>query len=223
MVTMQGAETNGLAATLGTVSTVDAFAAMLEERVLAGELKPGDRIREASLAATYQVARHTARAALTRLTSMGLLKFQANRGWSVSEMTAEEFADLAFLRVGLEVQAMRELAVRGEKVSPQARALLAELLNAGPEVSWIEKLRIDMRLHRALVDQAGSRRVSEVYLGVQSSLQMYLVARVEWFERTPDEAEFHALHHKLCDVIDSGDPAEVERHLRMQLNYQVPS
>lgn len=62
-----------------------------KERVLAGELTPGDRIRESSLAATYQVARHTARPALARLTSMGLLTFRANRGWSVSEMTDEEF------------------------------------------------------------------------------------------------------------------------------------
>lgn len=117
---------------------------------------------------------------------------------------------------------MRDLAVRGEKVCLAARALLAELLNTGPEVPWIETFRIDMRLHRALVDQAGSRLVGEVFHGVQSSLQMYLVARVDWFDRTPDEADSH-VNHTLCDIIDSGDPAAVERHLRMQLIYRVPS
>jgi DNA-binding GntR family transcriptional regulator len=203
------------------VSAVDALVAALSERVLAAELKPGDRIRESTLAGEYQVARHTARAALSRLTASGLLAYQPNHGWSVADVSPEEFADLMFLRVGLEVQAMRELAARKEPVSPAARALLDQLLDDSSSVSWLDLLKIDMELHRALVDQAGSRRLSEVYHGVQLSLQLYFVARVEWFEGMSRRV-FRDLHRGLCEAIDSGDPELVERHLRSQLDYQIP-
>ncbi|MFF9184230.1 GntR family transcriptional regulator [Streptomyces misionensis] len=206
---------------LGTVSAVDALVAALSERVLKGDLRPGDRIRESQLASEYQVARHTARAALTQLTGSGLLAYQPNRGWSVAEVSAEEFSDITFLRLALEVQAMRELAVRGEKAGPVARNLLDQLLDEASERTWHERLKIDMDLHRALVDQAGSRRVSEIYREVQLSMSLYFVSRIEWFEGTP-LAEFQDLHRQLCEAIDSGDPDRVERHLRHQLHYQIP-
>ncbi|MFE2179221.1 GntR family transcriptional regulator [Streptomyces sp. NPDC059455] len=222
MRAMDGAQAAGGQAPLGTVSAVDALAAALSERVIAADLKPGDRIRESTLAAEYQVARHTARSALSRLTTSGLMTYQPNRGWSVSEVSPEEFADITFLRIGLEVQAMREIAARGEKVSPEARGLLEQLLNTELEMSWPERLKIDMELHRALVDQAGSQRLSEAYRGVQLSLQLYFAARLDWFESMP-EKEFRDLHRTLCDVIDSGDPDLVERHLRQQLDYNITS
>ncbi|MET8421619.1 GntR family transcriptional regulator [Streptomyces sp. NPDC005134] len=207
---------------LATVSAVDALTAALSERVLSAELKPGHRIRESTLAASNKVARHTARAALSRLTSAGLLSYQPNHGWSVAEVSSEEYADLTFLRVGLEVQAMRAVAARGEKVGPAARTLLTQLLAADESTPWVERLKIDMQLHRALVDQAGSRRVSEVYDNVQLSLQLYFVTRLDWFEQTPLE-EFAELHKGLCDVIDAGDPDAVERHLRQQLDFRIPA
>ncbi|MFJ9375049.1 GntR family transcriptional regulator [Streptomyces sp. NPDC101455] len=221
MTGTDGATAAGIPAPLETVSAVDALVAALTERVLSAELRPGDRMRESALARDYQVARHTLRAALSRLTSSGLLSYQTNRGWSVAEVTPEEFSDLTFLRVALEVQAMRELAVRGEKVGAPARALLRRLLDEGEGVTWAERLRIDMELHRALVDQAGSRRISEIYRGVQLSLQLYFVARVDWFESMRED-EFQDLHAELCDVIDGGDPELVERHLRRQLDYRIP-
>ncbi|MFE4551834.1 GntR family transcriptional regulator [Streptomyces sp. NPDC056785] len=207
---------------LGTVSAVDALVAALSERVLTADLRPGDRIRESPLASEYQVARHTARAALTKLTASGLLAYQPNRGWSVVEVSAEEFADITFLRIALETQAMRELAVRGEKVGPLARNLLGQLLDDSAARTWHERLKIDMDLHRALVDQAGSRRVSEIYREVQLSMSLYFVSRIEWFEGTP-LTEFQDLHRQLCEAIDSGDPDRVERHLRQQLHYQIPA
>ncbi|WP_432013622.1 GntR family transcriptional regulator [Streptomyces cucumeris] len=222
MGAMDGAPAADGPTPLGTVSAVDALVAALSERVIAAELKPGSRIRESTLAAEYQVARHTVRTALSRLTSSGLLTYQPNRGWSVSEVSPEEFADITFLRVGLEVQAMREVAARGEKVNPEARALLGRLLETESKMSWPQRLKIDMELHRSLVDQAGSRRLSEVYRGVQLSLQLYFVARLDWFE-SMSEKDFRHLHRTLCDVIDSGDPDLVERHLRQQLDYRIPA
>lgn len=208
----------GGARQLGTVSAVDALAADISERIVSGDFAPGARLPESSIARSYDVSRHTLRAALTRLTAAGLITYQTNRGWFVSELSAEEFADITFLRVALEVQAMRELARRGERVGPEARAALKEMLDTEEGTPMVDRLRIDMRLHQALVDQAGSRRLSTVYRDVQLSLRLYFVTRLEWFQ-LHSRAEFEDIHTRLCQAIDSGDPSRVERHLRDQLDY----
>lgn len=212
----------GLPPRLATVSTVDALATDITGRILGGQVGPGVQLRESALAREYGVSRHTLRAALARLTGTGLLVFNANRGWSVPQLTRESFDDIAFLRIGLEVQALRELAARGEQVGPEARVALDEMLTCASELPWVDRLIPDMAFHKALVDQAGSQRLSSVYADTQLALHLYLVERREWFEPQSIE-EWRAHHVKLVDAIESGDPDLVERCLRHQFAYDAGS
>ena len=54
------------ATALRRASTVDQLTAVLRERILAGDLAPGQRLIERELVEAYEVARHTLRAALRR-------------------------------------------------------------------------------------------------------------------------------------------------------------
>lgn len=215
-----GAPPPGPPPRLATVSTVDALAANITEQILSGRVGSGVQLRESALARDYGVSRHTLRAALSRLTSTGLLVFNANRGWSVPQLTRENFDDIAFLRIGLEVQALRELAVRGEPAGPEAVAALEEMLTCATDVPWVDRLIPDMVFHKALVDQAGSRRLSSVYADTQVALHLYLVQRREWFEPQPID-EWRAHHVNLVDAIGSADPDVVERCLRHAFAYDA--
>ena len=55
------------ATALRRASTVDQLTDVLRERILAGELEPGQRLIERELVEAYEVARHTLRAALRQL------------------------------------------------------------------------------------------------------------------------------------------------------------
>src|SRR2546428_14179037 len=62
------------------VSTVEAIAEALRDRVLNGELAPGTPLREVELSRHFGVGRHSLRAALQSLTAEGLLEHAPNRG-----------------------------------------------------------------------------------------------------------------------------------------------
>lgn len=205
---------------VAVVSTVDALTSGIRERILAATWAPGARLPESPLAAEYGVSRHTLRAALARLTASGLLAFSPNLGWAVPLLTKEDFDDIEFLRVALEVQAMREITRRREGLGPEAEAALAAIKATPEEPDWVEALRIDMDFHRAVVEQAGGHRLTAVYRDVQTTLQLYLVQRREWFGRQ-SVAEWKAAHEQVARAVASGDPNRIEALLRSNFDYLV--
>ena len=76
------------ATALRRASTVDQLTAVLRERILAGDLEPGQRLIERELVEAYEVARHTLRAALRRLEVEGLVRVEPNRGARVASCRA---------------------------------------------------------------------------------------------------------------------------------------
>ena len=65
-------------------SVVDQVYLAVRERILAGDLAPGARLRQEELATELGVSRTPLREALRRLASEGLVDFHANRGATVS-------------------------------------------------------------------------------------------------------------------------------------------
>ena len=65
-------------------SVVDQVYMAVRERILAGDLPPGGRLRQEELAAELGVSRTPLREALRRLASEGLVDFHANRGATVA-------------------------------------------------------------------------------------------------------------------------------------------
>src|SRR5437879_3222000 len=98
---------------LRVTSTTDALVAELRERILGGELRPGEPIPEIALADKYHVARPTVRAALQSLVSRGLLVREHGKSARVPVLTVEDVDDLFFMREPLEAQVVTMLAERG--------------------------------------------------------------------------------------------------------------
>lgn len=63
---------------------------MLAERILSGELKPGERIKQDKLAAELNVSRIPVRDALRMLESRGLVSLRANAGARVAALTVRD-------------------------------------------------------------------------------------------------------------------------------------
>ena len=84
----------------------------LRERILSGELAPGDRIIETELAEEFGVSRHTLRSALQTLTHEGLLEQSQFRSTHVARPTARDVFETYTLRNTLEAMACRLAAER---------------------------------------------------------------------------------------------------------------
>src|SRR5882757_8930710 len=113
------------AAPLQTVSTVTALEDALEERILEGELAAGEHLRETELAAEYDVARHSLRAACDALVRRGLLVKRPNKGFFVPELNEDDAREIFELRRALEAPVVRMLAERKHVPATTQEALAA--------------------------------------------------------------------------------------------------
>lgn len=84
----------------------------LRERIIRGELEPGQRLREVTLASEFGVSRIPLREALRELTSEGFVRSEYYGGTFVARMDAEAAHDLLDVRAVLEPLAAAQAAMR---------------------------------------------------------------------------------------------------------------
>jgi DNA-binding GntR family transcriptional regulator len=80
----------------------DEIALALEEAIVSGELEPGTVLRQEQVSAHYAVSRTPVREALRRLSALGLVSFEANRGFRVRTLSRQEMWEAFLVRAELE-------------------------------------------------------------------------------------------------------------------------
>jgi DNA-binding GntR family transcriptional regulator len=80
----------------------DDLALALEEAIVSGELAPGSVLRQEQVSAQYAVSRTPVREALRRLAALGLVSFEANRGFRVRTLSRQDVWEAFLLRAELE-------------------------------------------------------------------------------------------------------------------------
>jgi DNA-binding GntR family transcriptional regulator len=200
---------NPAAAVIETVSAVDAAEAYLRREVLSGRLRAGERIRESPLAASLGISRHTLRAAFGRLEAAGLLAYRENRGWSVPVFDRSEYEDILLLRQSLESTAYRIILQRAIAPDGKVRRALQELLEITEDTGWPERLEADCALHQALVDLAGSRRLSETFAQLMLEFRLCRLQSLDWLDQLGLE-KWKQRHIDLVDDMQRRDVAALE-------------
>jgi len=86
----------------GSGTKADEIALTIEEAIVSGQLEPGSVLRQEQLSAAYAVSRTPIREALRRLSALGLVSFEANRGFRVRTLSRQEMWEAFLLRAELE-------------------------------------------------------------------------------------------------------------------------
>jgi len=79
----------------------------LREKILNGELREGEQLRQDAIAAEFQISRIPVREALSHLAAEGLITIVANRGAVVSALSPDEIMQLFETRAVLESYMLR--------------------------------------------------------------------------------------------------------------------
>jgi DNA-binding GntR family transcriptional regulator len=119
------------------------------ERILHGELKPGDRIRDAVLARELGVSRTPVREALHRLEREGYLEADGNRRVFVRPLAAGEVDDVYPVLAAMEVVAVRTTAPMTDDQHARLNAVNAELQ---AETLPDRRIELEMKWHCMLVE-----------------------------------------------------------------------
>jgi DNA-binding GntR family transcriptional regulator len=199
-------------APLSRRSMVDELAEALRTRILDGDLGGGERLVEQELCAAYDVARHTARAALRALQAEGLVTVEAHRGARVARLDADAVRGLYELRTALEVEAARLALDRdGGTLPPSVHAALDHLVAVceRPGPAWSDVTKAHDDLHRALVRAGGSARISQAHQALEGEMRLFLVQlRPAWTINRMAES-----HRALIEQLESRGPDALRDHL----------
>ncbi|MFN0181280.1 MAG: GntR family transcriptional regulator [Gemmatimonadales bacterium] len=196
-------------------TTADQAAALLRQRILAGELPPGTPLREIPLSRSLGISRNTVREALRQLANEGLVRHSAHRGAVVTALSDHDITSIFEARRALELAATQALGGRkaeaGRALSRHADQLDAAVRARDPRGA----VDADMAFHAALVDQLGSERLSAFYRKLLRELRLGLVL-VD--RRRGDNEQLAAEHRALARLVARGDRAKfrsrLEEHLR---------
>ena len=194
-------------------TAVDALADALRRRILDGDLAGGERLVEQELCATYDVARHTARAALRALQAEGIVVIEPHRGAHVARLTAEAVRGLFELRTALELEAARmALARHGGSLPGAVHEALRELVAVcrRRDPAWSDVTHAHDAVHHALVAASGSRRIAAAHAALDGELRLFLVhLRPAWtLERMAED------HERLVRDLETRGAEALREHLR---------
>jgi DNA-binding GntR family transcriptional regulator len=133
--------------------------------------RPGEKLSETRLAEDLNLGRSPIRTALARLGGEGWIKVLPQSGTFVRELSPQEVADVAELRLLLEAHAAHRAA---ERIGPDDLNLLRtefEALKAkGVDGHFEEFLRLDDHFHTTLHRVAGNRRVAEILQNLRDQI-----------------------------------------------------
>lgn len=190
----------------------------LREAILAGHLKPGERIRQAAVADRYGVSRVPVREALRELQLDGLVRVVPNVGARVVRLDAAELDEIYWLRERFEPAAIAESAPRlDDSQLDAARACIDELNSRAEADEPLQWLAADFRLHTAALAACPLPRVMRMIHSFWNLAEPYRRAflKVAW---GPDLMVIQRYEHGLLlDALERRDGSDAERVLRMHI------
>ena len=211
-----------MASSVSRSSRTEETHARLRADILAGRLRPGERIRILDFAASLRVSHTVVREALCRLSSDSLVVAETQRGFRVTPISAKELTDLTDLRVSIECEALRRSIERGdiawESRIVASRHALARTAERAPN----DRVRMSdewSREHDAFHGALVSACDSEVLLRVRATL----FAQSERYRRlsvplAEAERDIDGEHRELAGAAlaqDADRAADLmEKHLR---------
>ena len=192
-----------------TPSASESATNLIREAIVDGQLAPGERLKEADLARTFQISRTPVREALRELRREGLVDTTPNRGAAVRTYTVDDLSEIYALRALLEGHAARRAAQwMDSETLDRLRVMCASFADLRARGASVQELvRANVAFHDAVLDAARSRRLSDVTRRV---VEMPLVYRTyTWYtEEQRHHAERH--HAQLVRAFEVRDPDRAE-------------
>jgi DNA-binding GntR family transcriptional regulator len=175
----------------------------LKHRIETGQVKPGERLNEATLAGAMGTSRGPIREAIRVLSGMGLVTPVPNRGVFVRQISIGEVVEIYEMRAlifGFAVERAAEL------LTPARRKILEALLEQMDAAATAEKgaryYELNLRFHAALVEFSNNRRAERVYGECVNELHLF---RRPPFNYAVKMHRSNVEHRAICEAIAAGE------------------
>jgi len=191
-------------ALLQSSSLASVAQAELERMILSGELAPGSKLTEMTLAARLGISRGPLREAFRMLEEAGLVRTEKNRGVFVRDIPIDEAIEIFDLRAAMDELVGRQLA---ERIAPAQLKEVKAMVEAMERAVKADDARgyhlLNLQFHDRLVEMAGNRKLSAFYRKLIKELSLFRRLNLADGWLMPISA---GEHRAIVKAIAAGDP-----------------
>ena len=183
---------------------------IVRERIVTGALPDDAPVRQDALAQDLGVSKIPLREALARLEQEGLLRSQANRGYAVRAMSAEEADEIYALRLAIEPAAGGHGALAADEAEREVALAAFRALDEAANTDLAAVAVCNRQFHTALVRPGGRPLTTQLVERLAVLAERYVVAHLQPAGR---DARAHLEHRHLIDAWMARDAVALEQLL----------
>ena len=190
--------------------------AKLQEDILTGQMRPGEKIIEQRLCERYGASRTPVGEALRQLELDGLVEYILNRGYFVIGMSERDFEDMFDLRKAYEMQAVKWAIERITEEEMENLEETFEFMEFYTMRNDIEKMQvINAGFHQIIYEACKNRMLQKLLTAFQTYLK-YKSPEVDYQENYLSTVleEHRAIFKAFMDK----DPREGGRAMEIHVN-----
>lgn len=188
---------------------IDDVAQSIEDAILAGQMRPGERLIETRLCDELGVSRTTLREALLTLQRRGLVSSEPRRGTFVTRLSREDSLDLCKTRALLEAYAVSAGYERLTGEDFEAMQTLVDEMRVCAMPKDVPRLiHLDHAFHEQVMHGSDSPGIYELWASLNGRMSALILSSMDHHHAgTLDVAMFHQV---LLDALRSGS-ADIAR------------
>lgn len=184
------------------------------QAIMNGELKPGERVVESSLARRLGVSQAPVREAIRELALLGFLETEPYKGTSVRSFTPEGLYEVYTIRAALESLAARLAARRMTDGDVQnLQRILDEMIEAGKKREADRMIRLDNEFHETIIRISGNKLLYQLWQTLRFGYWTIVTTRISTFNLE----ELAARHGQLLQAIETRDPDKASRAMQRHI------
>jgi DNA-binding GntR family transcriptional regulator len=184
----------------------------LEDMILTGRLKPGERINESKLAAQLEVSRAPIREACRQLEKHGMVQIIARRGTFVANIAVSEVKELYDIRASLDALAAENAAVlRTPEDLDELSNILKNMQEAIEADDAKKYFAANIAFHRTIVRISGNRNLESLIEGIYNKASLCRKTNLSLPERM---SVSYRQHKYIFKAIEAGNPMEASTQMK---------
>lgn len=197
-------------------SLTDEIVDIIRERILKGEYKIGEKIKENQIASELRVSRTPIREAFKQLENEGLIDYIPNRGCFAKGFTRRDIEDLYAVRKSLEILAVEWAVDRitQEQIDKlQEQSDLMEFYTTRGDCKKV--LEINSDFHSVIYNATGSRFMAQVLRSYKEYIEQ---TRKAIFDEKDYLEDIFQEHKAVLEAIKDRDAERAKAAMAMHLD-----
>jgi DNA-binding GntR family transcriptional regulator len=192
-------------------SIPEAVAETLREGIIAGKLKPGERLVEQKLAAELGIGQPTLREALKELEYQGFVRKLPNKGTYVTRLSKEDFGKILEVRMALEALVVERAARNiADVAAEELEGIVRDMEAAARKFDLARFHKSDVAFHRKLWKLAGNQYLEIALERIAFGLFAFVLLQRD-SESTMEFLAATDQHKQIVEGLRSGDPEQARK------------